>query len=225
MRYRKILPLSIHANTAKNLVCRQRFARKLIELLQEGKTILNVDETWLGMSDFRRRKWQAESTTNSVPHLQLAPRISMISALDSRGQIYLSLLQSNSNVKVMEIYFQHLVRILDRERIDWRSDTVIMLDNASYHASKSALSVFARLEIPILFTGPYSYAASPIELFFAAFKSRDINPRKIPTGKKHFQQVADLVAARARDIPLAHRILFWHHCLLEAYAYLSFQRL
>ena len=85
MRYRKVLPLSVHANTAKNLVCRQQFALKFIELLQRGKTILNVDETWLGMSDFRRRKWQAAGSTNSVPHLQITPRISMISALDTQG--------------------------------------------------------------------------------------------------------------------------------------------
>ena len=69
MRYKKILPVSIHANSPKNLVCRQRFALKFLELLQAGKTILNIDETWLGMSDFRRRKWQPARTTNSVPQL------------------------------------------------------------------------------------------------------------------------------------------------------------
>ena len=57
MRYKKIVPVSLHANSQKNLVCRQQFALKFLELLQSGKTILNIDETWLGMSDFRRRKW------------------------------------------------------------------------------------------------------------------------------------------------------------------------
>ena len=33
MRYRKVLPVSIHANSQKNLVCRQQFALKYIELL------------------------------------------------------------------------------------------------------------------------------------------------------------------------------------------------
>jgi hypothetical protein len=28
------------------------------------------------------------------------------------------------------------------------------------------------------------YDASPIELFFAAFKSKDVNPEKLSTGKK-----------------------------------------
>ena len=33
MRYKKVLPVSIHANSQKNLVCRQQFALKYIELL------------------------------------------------------------------------------------------------------------------------------------------------------------------------------------------------
>ena len=64
----------------------------MINLLHQGKTILNVDESWIGMSDFRRRKWQAPGTTNSVPKLLTADRISMIAALDTTGSVYVSLL-------------------------------------------------------------------------------------------------------------------------------------
>ena len=31
------------------------------------KTIINVDETWLGMSDFRRMKWTLPGKQTSVP--------------------------------------------------------------------------------------------------------------------------------------------------------------
>ena len=44
----------------------------------------------------------------------------MISALDSNGSVYLSLLQSNSNGKVMDIYFRQLALQLDKERPQWR---------------------------------------------------------------------------------------------------------
>ena len=56
-----------------------------------------MDETWLGMSDFRRMKWQDPRTTNSVPSRTIAPRISMIVGLDSSGGAYFSLTQANSN--------------------------------------------------------------------------------------------------------------------------------
>ena len=135
------------------------------------------------MCDFRRMKWRDPASTNSVAKLQMQPRITMILGLDSNGRVYVSLVQSNSNVKIMEIFFHSLVRVLDKERKDWREDTIILVDNARYHAAAGTLKVFQALRIPILFTGPHSYDAAPCELFFAAFKRADVNPRKVATGK------------------------------------------
>ena len=73
---------------------------------------------------------------------------------------------------------------LDRERPGWRADTVILLDNAKYHTCNASLKMFERLKIKVCFTGTYSYDAAVCELFFAAYKSADINPRRVPTGKK-----------------------------------------
>ena len=56
------------------------------------------------MSDFRRMKWQAPDSTNSVACLSLVPRISMILALDNYGQVYLTLTQANSNSQVMALF-------------------------------------------------------------------------------------------------------------------------
>ena len=56
------------------------------------KVVMNVDETWLGMSDFRRRKWALPNSTNSVAQLQIVPRISMIAALDTGGKVFYSLI-------------------------------------------------------------------------------------------------------------------------------------
>jgi hypothetical protein len=47
----------------------------------------------------------------------------------------------------------------------------------------------------------------------------------VKTSKGHFENVVELVLGRAQQIPLAHRLLFWHHCLLAAYKYLVFKRL
>ena len=46
--------------------------------------------------------------------MMMQPRISMIAGLDSIGNVYLSLVQSNSNNKVMEVFFQQLVKKLDK---------------------------------------------------------------------------------------------------------------
>ena len=136
------------------------------------------------MTDFRRRKWQVHKDFNSVAKLQVIPRISMIVGIDTRGQIYLSLLQSNNNASTMRIFFHSLVKRLDAERKYWHKNTIIMLDNAKYHTCSATLKVLEELGVTVLFTGPHSYSASPVELFFAAFKRTDINPRHVSTGKK-----------------------------------------
>ena len=47
------------------------------------------------------------------------------------------------------------------------------------------MEMYERMKIPIIFTGPHSYDASPIELLFAAFKKGNLNTRRIKTGKKY----------------------------------------
>ena len=108
----------------------------------------------------------------------------MLAGIDSIGNVYLSLYQSNTNNKVIEIYLHALVKKLDTERPSWREDTVIMWDNAPYHTSASTLKVLKDLRIPVIYTGPYSYDASPCELWFAHFKKKDVNPQRVKTGKR-----------------------------------------
>ena len=108
----------------------------------------------------------------------------MIVGISSRGEIYVSLLQSNSNASVMGIFFNSLVKKLAGENKYWYNSVVIQLDNALYHSSASTMKMFKELRVPVLFTGPHSYSASPVEYFFGAFKSKDVNPSKIKTGKR-----------------------------------------
>ena len=97
MKYRKIKHIPIGANTNRNLILRQQWVIACLKKDHKNRVYLNVDETWLGMCDFRRMKWQAPGTTNSISALQMAPRVTMFAAVDSLGNIYFSLSQSNSN--------------------------------------------------------------------------------------------------------------------------------
>ena len=66
MSFRKVKQGSIHANSEHNLILRQQAALVLIGTMKNKKIILNIDETWLGMTDFRRMKWQTKNSTTSV---------------------------------------------------------------------------------------------------------------------------------------------------------------
>ena len=54
----------------------------------------------------------------------------------------------------------------------------------------------AQLELPVIYSGPYSYSAATIEKLFAALKLGDLNLQRLPTGKKSLSNVAEMVRAR-----------------------------
>ena len=203
MSYKKVTHSTMQGNSSRNLILRQQFALKLIELLSKGKTILNCDETWLGMMDFRRRKWQRRRGSKCHAITQTQPRISVIACLDTKGEIFYSLVQGNTNDKIMEIFIQKLVKRLDSIEKEWRKSTVLLFDNAAYHRSSSTMKVLEDHQVPVCFTGPNSYAAckfpilnfdpllpiAPVELLFAALKNGNINPRNVPTSKKSVNMI------------------------------------
>ena len=108
------------------------------------------------MSDFRRRKWQVKGSTNSVPAFSMAPRVSMIAATDSLGNIYFSLLQSNNDQYTFGIFIQRLALKLDYERPNWRKDSLFLYDGASYHKAASIMDLNKKLRLPkLMILGPY----------------------------------------------------------------------
>ena len=56
-KYKRIKEVSYQGNSTKNLLLRQQFVHAFMKIDLVKKTIINVDETWLGMSDFRRMRW------------------------------------------------------------------------------------------------------------------------------------------------------------------------
>ena len=91
MKYKRVQAITWLGNTPKNLILRQQFGMAFLKLDLSQKTVINVDETWLGMSDFRKMSWSAAGKSNSVPKKQIQPRVSMITGLDSHGEVYLAL--------------------------------------------------------------------------------------------------------------------------------------
>ena len=114
----------------------------------------------------------------------MSPRLSLITALDSNGYVFLSLVQANSNTSMMKLFFSHYIKLMNAKKPNWRDDHIILLDNATYHTSGSMMDFYEEYNVPIIFTGPHSYSAAPVELFFAHFKRVDINTGNLPTGKE-----------------------------------------
>jgi len=184
MRFKRIKRVPFAGNSDRNLILRQQFALNMIKLIRAGMRVINVDETELTKSDFRRRKWRVPGTTNSMRNPLINPRISLIAGVGNHGELYLSLLQVNTNADVIKMYLTALAMRLDQERPDWRKDTVIQFDGAPYHKSKETREHAESLGMSLIISGPQSYDAAPAELFFGKLKRQDLNPASRATGKR-----------------------------------------
>ena len=63
------------------------------------------------------------------------------------------------------------------------------------------------------------------ELVFAALKLGELNPERLPTGKKSLSHVANMVGTRLASISRSVAVRYWHHAVLGLYGYLYFERL
>ena len=57
MSYRTVKIIPKQGNTERCLVLRQQYALKMLSLLEQSKTIINVDESWLNETTFIRKVW------------------------------------------------------------------------------------------------------------------------------------------------------------------------
>ena len=73
---------------------------------------------------------------------------------------------------------------LTKQDKDWQTKTVLLMDGASYNRSKETRNYLANKGVKVIIGGPYAFSAAPIEYFFSAVKSVDLNPEGIQTGKK-----------------------------------------
>ena len=197
----------------------------MLPLLEKGTRIINVDESWLNQTRFLRRIWAPSDAAGTFTDKQVAPRISLIAALDTDGRIWFSLTQANTDTDVMTTFLRYLVRELDRESPGWQETTTILLDNAAWHTNQIMKQRLARLGLPIIYSGPYSYSSAPIESMFAALKLGDLNPERLPTGKKSLTHIAEIVRSRLASIPRSIAVRYWHHAVLGLFGYLYYERL
>ena len=109
-RYTKIVQIPIHGNSERCLVQRQQCAMKVLENLKKKTRFIGIDETWLDSCDYRRRCWKESWVVNSIPVKKINPRITEIVAFDNHGAIYLSLLQANSNDRIMQLFLKELIQ-------------------------------------------------------------------------------------------------------------------
>ena len=67
------------------------------------------------------------------------PRLSLIIAIVSQGQLFASMLQSNTDSVNFSMFMRHLAKVLDKKDPNWRENTIITMDEAAYNMSSESL--------------------------------------------------------------------------------------
>ena len=84
----------------------------------------------------------------------------------------------------MTTFQRHLARQLEQEKPGWQENSTILLDNARLDTNAAMKARLANIRLPITCFGPNYYASAPAELVYAALKLGDLDPARLPTGKK-----------------------------------------
>jgi hypothetical protein len=105
---------------------RHHFSAELLKVMMSKKRILNLDESTYDQQSYYYRTWCLKGGRNLIKKKSVAPAVSLIVIADSRGGIFYSVFQSNSNESTTTQVLYELVELLDAEDSNWRDDTVLI---------------------------------------------------------------------------------------------------
>ena len=63
LSFRRVKRVVKAGNSERNLVLRSLYAQKMLEIYGQGKHVINIDESWIPETDFRRRRWASKGAT------------------------------------------------------------------------------------------------------------------------------------------------------------------
>ena len=184
LSYKHVRVLDARTNKLRSLVLRQHYAIKMLELHAHGYRVLNVDESWLSETNYSRMTWSKRGRPNARSTKGLPQRIALVAAMDTSGAAYVALSTGKTDSDVIITFLSYLCDLLDLEDLGWRNKTVILLDNAAYHHSRETMRAMKKFGLRVIYSGPYSFTAAPVETFFAHLKTGDLNPLKLQLGKR-----------------------------------------
>ena len=167
MSYKKIYKKEILANTLKAKQKRQYAAYLFARLIAEGKQVINIDESTLDQTYYIRKGWGVKGQKLFTVKGTRLNKFNIIAAASNHGAVWFQTNNGKNNSITFWNFILNLILNLQEENPLWRRHTVFLLDNAQFHKSDWIIDKFVEFQIPVLFSGPYSYDASPIEKIFA----------------------------------------------------------
>ena len=80
----------------------------MFKLLKMGKRVIYIDETWINETSFIRKTWSKKKGEGNVMLNSVSPRISMIAAIDTDGQVWYTLYHANTDSNMITMFLHYL---------------------------------------------------------------------------------------------------------------------
>jgi hypothetical protein len=142
-------------NTHQLRLLRQLAAEQYVQVMQEGRVIINVDESVLRATDHRTRGWSPYGRRTFASHSQRLFSLNIIAAMSSEGKVFFTVNRGRTRSSTFCLFLAKLAAHLDKETPSWRSNAIVLIDNAPYHRSKETREFIARTRVPLMYLGPY----------------------------------------------------------------------
>ena len=91
LRYGRVKQVPLPGNSERNKVLRALYAQAMLPIYDKGHHVVNVDETWLPETDFRRFGWRKRGVNSSAPEQVMKYKINLITAISSEGYAWMAL--------------------------------------------------------------------------------------------------------------------------------------
>lgn len=135
-----------------------------------------MDETVVRCTDHRTKGWLPRMKRHLTTLNCRLSTINVFAVISNRDEFFFTVNQGKTNCYTLAHFFIKLIQHLGNIDKGWRQHTILMVDNAPYHRGAIMQRVFEKLDLPIMYLGPYHFKMAPIEMMFAYIKSHDLNP-------------------------------------------------
>ena len=116
--------------------------------------------------------WLPKGVTSAIINQIHSGSKSLITAFWSDGEFLWAMLDKTVKSDWFQWFLCILKYFLKLRKLDMYGDSVIMLDNASYHTAFDTQDIMKKLGMKVCFLPPYSPVLAPVEQFFKLSKAR-----------------------------------------------------
>lgn len=115
-----MVPIQTYVIKPENIDAREEFAKKLITALEQGKKIINFDESGFNCSSNKNYGWVSKEGGGLRMHQKGFKNITLLSVITLEGDHFYSFVKGTHNQITMVEFLRQLTRRLDHQYPDWR---------------------------------------------------------------------------------------------------------